>query len=348
MPYFFVMDATTEQAALSVSLLALPETTPAAIYGFIEVFSAVNVTWPQLTGEPTDGPRMIPCMVARSAGTYMTVAGVPLAPSLSLEDAGESDIVIVSDLQLSPDLDPRGRWPEESDWVGRQFSGGATVCSVCTGSVFLAEAGLLDGEEATTHWGATGIFEQYYPAVKLKAERILCHAGPERRIVTGGGSAAWADLALYLVARFCGAAEAVRTSKIFVIGDHTDGQLPFAAMNRHRYHEDAIIEQCQVWIARHYAEPNPVSRMVKHAQLPERTFKRRFKAATGYAPVEYVQALRIEEAKQWLESTSEATETIANKVGYEDPAYFRKLFKRKTGVTPSRYRQRFRAIGKVR
>src|SRR5690606_10140530 len=175
-----------------------------------------------------------------------------------------SDIVIVSDLQLSPDLDPRGRWPEEIDWVGRQFSGGATVCSVCTGSVFLAEADLLDGEEATTHWGATGIFEQYYPGVKLRAERILCHAGPEGRIVTGGGSAAWADLALYLVARFCGAAEAVRISKIFVIGDHAEGQLPFTAMNRRRYHEDAIIEQSQVWIAAHHAGPSRAPRQDGH------------------------------------------------------------------------------------
>src|SRR5690606_34109681 len=264
-------------------------------------------------------------MVARRGGTYMTDAGVPFAPNLSLAEAGDSDIVIVTDLQLPPDLDPRGRWAEETGWVRRQFESGATICSVCTGSVFLAEAGLLDGEEATTHWGAAGIFEQHYPAVRLKPERILCHAGPERRIVTGGGSAAWADHALYLIARFCGAAEAVRISKIFVIGDHADGQLPFTAMNRRRYHEDAIIEQSQVWIAAHYAEPNPVSRMVEHSRLPERTFKRRFRAATGYAPVEYVQALRIEEAKQWLESTSEATETIANKVGYEDPAYSRKL-----------------------
>jgi transcriptional regulator GlxA family with amidase domain len=339
------MDATT---SLTVSLLALPETTPTSIYGFIEVFSAVNVTWTQLTGEPANGPRMVPRMVACNAGTYVTDAGVPLAPNLSLAAAKDSDIVIVTDLQLPPDLDPRGRWAEEIAWVRRQFAAGATVCSVCTGSVFLAEAGLLDGEEATTHWGATPIFDRYYPAVRLKAERILCHAGPERRIVTGGGSAAWADLALYLVARFCGAAEAVRISKIFVIGDHAEGQLPFTAMNRRRYHEDAIIEQCQVWIAGHYAERNPVSRMVEHSRLPERTFKRRFKAATGYAPVEYVQALRIEEAKQWLESTSESAESIANKVGYEDPAYFRKLFKRKTGVTPSRYRQRFQAIGKVR
>ena len=342
------MDGTTEQAALSVSLLALPETTPTSLYGCIEVFSAVNVTWAELTGEPVAGPRMIPRMVARSAAPYRTASGVPLAPSHSLADTGNSDVVIVTDLDLLPGVDPRGRWTDEAAWIRRQFAAGATVCSVCTGSVLLAEAGLLDGQEATTHWGAVGIFEKHYPGVRLKSERILCHAGPERRIVTGGGSAAWADLALYLIARFCGAAEAIRIAKIFVLGDHADGQLPFIAMNRRRYHEDAVIGESQTWIARHYAEPSPVTRMVEHSRLPERTFKRRFKAATGYAPVEYVQALRIEEAKQWLESTSEATDAIANKVGYEDPASFRKLFKRETGVTPSRYRQRFQAIGKIR
>jgi transcriptional regulator GlxA family with amidase domain len=338
------MDATTKQAALSVSLLALPETTPTSICGFIEVFSAVGVTWTQLTGEPSDAPRMLARMVARKAGPLVTHSGVTLAPQQSLPDTGVSDIVIVTDLQLSSDLDPRGRWGEEAAWAREQFEAGATLCSVCTGSVFLAEAGLLDGEAATTHWAAAEMFERYYPAVRLEAERILCHAGAERRIVTGGGPAAWTDLAVYLVARFCGAAEAVRISKIFVIGDHADGQLPFTAMNRRRYHEDAVIEQSQVWIAEHYAEPNPVSRMVEYSRLPERTFKRRFKAATGYAPVEYVQALRIEEAKQWLESSSETTEAIANNVGYEDPAYFRKLFKRRAGVTPARYRRRFQSI----
>lgn len=96
--------------------------------------------------------------------------------------------------------------------------------------------------------------------------------------------------------------------------------------------------------AEHYGSPHPVSRMVARSGLAERTFQRRFKVATGYAPVDYVQALRIEEAKQVLETSDAPTDAVAHMVGYEDPAFFRRLFKRLTGITPARYRQRFRFI----
>src|SRR5690606_13017428 len=185
-----------------------------------------------------------------------------------------------------------------------------------------------------------------YPAVRLRPERILCPDGPEHRIITGGGASSWEELALYLIARCCGEAEAVRIAKIFVLGDRSEGQLPFAAMGRPRRHDDAVIGTCQAWIAEHYPVPNPVARMVERSGLSERTFKRRFKAATGYAPVDYVQALRIEEAKQLLETTREPTDAIARQVGYEDPAFFRRLFKRRTGITPARYRQRFQSLAR--
>lgn len=331
----------TATSDLSISLLALPETTPACLYGLLEVFSAVGIAWTEITGEATLARRMRVRLVGRDGKPFVSASGAPLAPEVSLADAGSCDIAIVTDLQLAAGLDPRGRWADETAWMRGQFDAGATVCSVCTGSVFLAEAGLLDGEDATTHWGASRIFEQHYPAVRLRPQRLLCHAGPDQRLITGGGSGAWADLALYLIGRYCGAAEAVRIAKVFVLGDHADGQLPFTAMIRHRYHEDAAIGGCQAWIASHYAEPNPVARMVARTGLPERTFKRRFRKATGYAPVDYVQALRIEEAKQCLESTNDPIDAIANTVGYEDPAWFRKLFKRRTGITPARYRQRF-------
>lgn len=112
-------------------------------------------------------------------------------------------------------------------------------------------------------------------------------------------------------------------------------------MHRSRRHEDAAIADCQLWIAHHYEAANPVARMVARSGLPERTFKRRFRAATGHTPVGYVQALRIEEAKQQLETTTLPTEEIGAAVGYEDPAFFRRLFKRHTGITPGRYRRRF-------
>lgn len=342
------MSTETESRPLAISLLALPETTPAVLYGLYEVFSSVGVTWSQLTGEPATARRMDTRIAALRRPPFTSVTGPPIAPQATLDGVAATDVVIVTDLALGADTDPRGRWPAEADWIRGRFDDGATVCSVCTGSIFLAETGLLDGQEATTHWSATDLFREYYPKVLLRAERILCPSGPEHRVVTGGGASSWEDLALYLIARFCGAAEAVHIAKIFVLGDRGEGQLPFAAPGRPRRHEDAIIARCQHWIAEHYAGSNPVARMVERSGLPERTFKRRFRAATGYTPVDYVQTLRIEEAKQLLETTDEPTDAVAHRVGYEDPAFFRRLFKRRTGVTPARYRQRFQAVTRLR
>jgi transcriptional regulator GlxA family with amidase domain len=156
--------------------------------------------------------------------------------------------------------------------------------------------------------------------------------------------AAWEELALYLIARYYGEAAAIKAAKLFLFGDRSEGQLLFAAMGKPKRHEDAIIARSQQWIAKHYQMLNPVKVMVKQSGLAERTFKRRFKTATGYAPIDYVQTLRIEEAKQMLETTSDAIDQIAQQAGYEDPTSFRRLFKRMTGVTPGRYRQRFQSI----
>jgi transcriptional regulator GlxA family with amidase domain len=109
-----------------------------------------------------------------------------------------------------------------------------------------------------------------------------------------------------------------------------------------------VVAADQAWIAENYAAANPVAQMVERAGMPERSFKRRFKAATGYTPIEYVQTLRIEEAKQTLETSDRPTDAVAREVGYEGPTFFRRLFKRTTGVTPARYRQRFSKIARLR
>ena len=252
-----------------------------------------SATWPELTGEPAECAKFDVRIVSPIPGTFTCAIGTPIAPHASLDETPCTDIVIVTDLAFAVDADPRSRWPAAAEWVRERFSGGATVCSVCTGSVLLADTGLLDGEEATTHWIASGLFRTYYPAVKLRPERILAPAGPEHRIVTSGGASSWEDLALYLIARFRGEAEAVRTAKLFLFGDRSEGQMPYAAMARPRRHDDAVIVPCQDWIAEHYAADNPVAGMVARSGLPARTFKRRFRAATGYAPLDYVQTLRI-------------------------------------------------------
>ena len=175
---------------------------------------------------------------------------------------------------------------------------------------------------------------QCFPKVILKPERIIQSSGEEHRIITAGGASAWQDLLLYLIARFAGEEEARRAAKIYLLGDRSDGQLPFASMGAQRSHDDATVARCQEWLADHYDDPSPVSRMVDLSVLPARTFKRRFKAATGYTPIGYVQAMRVEEAKQLLETTDLPTNSIGKEVGYVEPAFFRRLFKRNTGIGP--------------
>ncbi len=327
---------------MTVAIIAVPDTAPAVLYGLSEVFSAVGVAWTEVTGDTIDSRRMVPEVVAEAAAPFTCEVGAPVVPRATFHATGARDVVIVPDLALRADLDPRGRWSAAVAWLREQYAGGAVVCSVCTGSLMLAEAALLDGLEATTHWAARPHFRRFYPAVALRPERVLVPAGPEHRIITAGGHASWAELALYLVARFCGRDEAIRIAKLFLLGDRSDGQLPFAAMLRPARHGDAAIERCQVWIAHRYADPNPVAGMQMRSGLAPRTFKRRFRAATGYGPIEYVQTLRIEEAKHLLETTSTSLEEIAAAVGYRDPTSFRRVFTRMTGVTPARYRKRFR------
>jgi transcriptional regulator GlxA family with amidase domain len=282
-----------------------------------------------------------PSLVARQDGSFRSSTGLQVTPEQGLETEC-ADVVVICDIHLDPDETPEGRWRDEIEWVHRHIDAGALVCSTCSGSVLLAEAGLLDGADAASHWSMADLFRDRYPAVRFRPERILCDSGRGGQLITTGGASAWQDLALYLIARFCGAEEAARVARLFLLGDRGYGQLPFASMARPRQHSDAVISRIQAWLVDNYAAPTPVSAMVERSGLSVRSFKRRFSAATGYTPVEYVQALRIEEAKQMLETETASIEEVSASVGYEDPTFFRRLFKRRAGVTPAQYRQRNR------
>lgn len=339
------MPLSRDPRTLSISLVTVPEVSAAVTYGLHEVFTCVGTAWETITGERTQSRRMLPRIVAADVGPVRTSLGATIFAEHSFRQTRNSDVVIVGDLSLGRDFDPSGRWDAAIGFVLDQHARGAIVCSVCTGALLLAEAGLLEQREATSHWSATQLFRQCYPGVRLQPQRVLVPSGPGHDVVTSGGSASWTDLSLYLISRFCGEGEARRIAKLFLFGDRSEGQLPFAAMVRPKQHEDASIADCQSWIAENYATANPVAEMTKRSRHADRTFKRRFLSATGYTPIDYVQTLRVEEAKQMLETSDQAIDDIAQAVGYEDPNSFRRLFKRTVGVTPQKYRQRFKSVG---
>jgi transcriptional regulator GlxA family with amidase domain len=337
--------STSESSQLPViAIVAVPESSGAVLYGLFEVLSGFGAAWAEVMGEAQNCAAFDVRIVAESRDSFACFGGVPVTPHASLDETENADIVIITDLAVSPDASHDQKWTPVKNWLNRVYRAGGTICSVCSGSVLLAGSGLLDDKPATTHWAFVDHFRRCFPRVKLEAGRLLVPVGEDRRIVTCGGMAAWEDLALYLIAGYYGESAAINAAKLYLFGDRSEGQLLFAAMSKPKRHEDAVIANTQQWLADHYDSPNPVKGMVRQSGLAERTFKRRFKTATGYTPIDYVQTLRIEEAKHMLEATSDAIDQIAFKTGYEDPASFRRLFKRLTGVTPGRYRQRFQSM----
>ena len=125
---------------------------------------------------------------------------------------------------------------------------------------------------------------------------------------------------------------------------HELGQQPFAALLSFRQTNDALINKCQDWIAANYRASSPVAGMAQVSGLSTRTFIRRFRDATGMTPLDYVHALRLEEAKQMLETGNQSIEAIANEIGYEDTSFFGRMFRRKVGIAPGKYRLRFGAL----
>ena len=333
-----------DAAPLETVIVAVRETAGSALYGMVDVLSAAGNVWQTLTRTPPAGTPFRVRVVSPDRKRFRCGYGIPVEPEAGIDEIAHADIVILPELWLGPDEHLKGRYPALVEWIRARYDSGAHVYSACSGAVMLAETGLLDGRDATSHWGYRDLFRQQYPQVRFHPEPNLCFADPSARIVTAGGTTSWHDLALHIIARHVSPGEAMRIAQVYLLKWHDDGQLPYEPLVREQPHGDAVVRRCERWLQEHFKEPGAVAGVVAHAGVPERTLKRRFKQATGLAIIDYVQNLRIEEAKRLLESSSDAADDIGFAVGYEDASFFRRLFKRRTGISPGRYRRVFQPI----
>ena len=338
---------TQQGKKLSVALIAIPSATASTIYGMYDLFSSAGRDWPALIEGSPGISSIAPAIVASDMKGFHVSNGVWIQPDYSFDTCPIPDVVCLPEVLVHPDENISGRYPDVMEWLVSCARSRATIASVCSGAMLLAEAGLLDGGEATTHWAYCDALEKRYPGVKVHRSRAVVASGPGQRIITAGGGTTVFDLALFLVARFLGQEEAMRLAKLYLLDWNKSNQLPFAALARSGQVEDQVVGKCQEWLADNYISPVPVASMAELSGLSERTFKRRFTKATGMSPIDYVHTLRLEEAKQSLETTDIAIEKIAREVGYEDGSFFRRLFRRKVGITPLEYRKRFGSIRKV-
>jgi transcriptional regulator GlxA family with amidase domain len=324
-----------------VSLVALPDAVVSALTGIFDVMNAFALIGTPGTGAGAHVPFHVE-IVGEAVGPLELASGVPINVQRAIAGIESSDIVIVPSVLLRPEGWEKGRYPGMVDWLRAMHQRGAILCSACSGMFLLAETGLFDGKDATVHFGYARAFASAYPAVPIQPERVLVIAGAREELVSSGASMSWHDLVLYLIARYAGATAAQEVARMFALQWHQDGLTPFIVFEGKRDHGDADIQRGQEWLDSHFSVAHPVEEMIRRSRLAERTFKRRFTQATGLTPLVYVQRLRIEDAKRRLERTEASIDEISWRVGYEDPAFFRRLFKRTTRLAPGDYRKRFR------
>src|SRR5690606_25721569 len=244
-----------------VALLAVPESTASTLYGMYEILASAGRDWDLLIrGVP--GESKIHSVIVSANGTRLRVSnGLWIEPHCTLAHCPPPDVVAIPDLMVAPEEDIRGRYPAEIAWLRERYAAGATLASSCSGALILAEAGLLDGEDATTHWGYCEAMAARYPATRVHPNRALVISGAGQRLVMAGGGTSWHDLTLFLIARLLGAEEAMRVARLHLLDWHHVGQQPFATLTRNRQVQDAVIAKCQEWIAQHYEQDAPVAAM---------------------------------------------------------------------------------------
>ena len=305
----------------------------------IEVFHSAGALWRELKGETPEPRFRVVTASIDGKPVRSPYGGMSMAPQFSIAEVPRADIVIVP----TPGLALDEKLVVNSallPWLRQHYANGAYVAGICMGAAYLAEAGLLDGKRATTHWAMSSDFLRRYPKVIWQPDYFVTE---DSRLLCSGGLTAAADASLYLVEKLCGHDIAVQTAKALLLSMPRTHQSGYAVLPISPPHDDDRIRVVEALLQEKFRETHSNEQLAECAGMSDRTFLRRFKAATGRVPAAYLQTVRIEAAKVMLESDGASVQAVSSAVGYEDVSFFRTLFKRITGMTPAEYRSRFAA-----
>ena len=307
-----------------------------SIISLVDAFYIANLWHRNLEDE-----RILPLFETQIVSTdgkpVLAQGNVRLAPDMSIQDVDRTDCVVIS--PLLPRITPL---PEDlgllGQWLEKMKSQDALIASVCTGTFLLAQMGLLDGKKATTNWQYARLFKKQFPKVRLVPEDILTE---DDNIICTGAATAVNNLSLHLIGRYGSRKLFNACSKALLIDPNRSSQTPYAMPIAFRSHGDIQVLKAQKLIESEYAQIKTIDDIARRVGISPRHFKRRFKKATGDLPLKYLQRVRIDVAKEWLETTHETIDTITGAVGYSDISSFSRLFKQHTRISPKSYREKF-------
>ncbi|WP_405677552.1 GlxA family transcriptional regulator [Streptomyces sp. NBC_00868] len=300
------------------------------VTGPVEVFSAVA----RFPGRPGYEIRT----VSPGGAPVRTSSGLTLMPDGELESArpGRGTTLLVPGGRYAADFEPR-----ITDWLRAHGGGARRLVSVCTGGLLLAEAGLLDGRRATTHWYVCEQMARDYPAVAVEPDPIYVRDGP---VATSAGVTAGIDLALALVEEDHGRDVALTIARHLVVFLRRPGnQAQFSAQLEAQTARREPLRDVQQFITEHPGGDLSVEALAARARLSPRHFSRAFQAETGVTPGRYVERVRVEHARRLLEDSREGVAQISRACGYGTPEALRRAFVKTLGQSPAEYRRRFGA-----
>lgn len=278
----------------------------------------------------------------QTAGISKTVAFnkglITLQPEVTISDIKETNLIIIppSGIRSNTDIQKGNRII--INWIEQQYKLGAEIASMCSGVFMLALSGILNGKTCSAHWAHAETFRNAFPGINLKEDKLIT---AESGIYTNGGAYSFLNLALLLVEKYYDKETAVYCSKIFQIDIERHTQSVFAIFSGQKRHSDDIILEAQSYIEKNYQDKISIDFLSNKFNVGRRNFDRRFIKATGTTPLDYLQRVKIEAAKNSLENTRKTVNEVMYDVGYSDTKAFRDVFNRVTGMSPIDYRSRY-------
>jgi transcriptional regulator GlxA family with amidase domain len=264
--------------------------------------------------------------------------GHAIRPDCALADANDSGVILIP--PIFGDIEQT--LAQESAlvaWLASRPDRSTLRASSCTGAFLLAEAGVLAGRRVTTNPAFSALFTQRYPTLQLELDERIIDDG---MVICAGATTSYLYLAIHVIDRLAGHDLAVATAKALAIDRNPASQRPYVLFIAPRDHGDDKVLKLQGWIEAYHAKPIGIAEMVDAAGMSVRNLNRRFVAATGLSPRQYLRRVRIEAAKRLLEGKNATLDRVAEQVGYGDTRAFVRAFSEVTGLSPGQYRQRFR------
>lgn len=264
-------------------------------------------------------------------------ADLPLFITEDLEDHEDLDWIFIPPTWRSPEHLLK-KYKHLIPILKERYQQGTKFIATGTGAYFLAEAGLIDNLPATTHWYFFEDFEKRYPHIDLKQQHFITYGNG---IYCAGSINALTDLIFHLIGQAFGLEKRQRAERHFAHEVGSSYDLPMFSVGRAAHADESIIE-VQEWLKTSCCEDIDIKQMAAQADMPVRTFTRRFRQALGLTPNQYLQDLRIENGRDLLKTTDLGVQDIAEQVGYKDTAYFSRVFKSRVGLTPTEYKKMVR------